>query len=75
MISPSKTPESGQALLVNGVSVALDETAREVSEKQVLPSEGPAREIRAAAADNGPASSLLLFRTKPSNLCAKPPPL
>ena len=40
MISPSKTPESGQALLVNGVSVALDETAREVSERQVLPAGG-----------------------------------
>jgi tetraacyldisaccharide-1-P 4'-kinase len=27
-------------LLVNGVSVALDETAREVSERQVLPAGG-----------------------------------
>ena len=30
----------GRVLLVNGVSVALDETAREVSERQVLPGEG-----------------------------------
>jgi hypothetical protein len=30
----------GRVLVVNGVSVALDETAREVSERQVLPSGG-----------------------------------
>jgi hypothetical protein len=42
--SSSKAPESGQALLVNGVPVALDETAREVSERQVLPAVGQ-REI------------------------------
>jgi hypothetical protein len=42
--SSSKAPEPGQALLVNGVSVALDETAREVSERQVLPT-GSQREI------------------------------
>ena len=46
----------GRLLVVNGVSVALDETAREVSERQVLPSGGPAREVRAAAADNGPTT-------------------
>ena len=53
---PTKTPQMRAVLvlLVNGVSVALDETAREVSERQVLPGGGPAREIRAAAADNGP---------------------
>src|SRR5438876_11913769 len=32
--------KSGQAPVVNGVSVALDETAREVSERQVLPAGG-----------------------------------
>ena len=40
-----KTPKSGQALLLNGVSVALDETAREVSEGRVLAHPGPAREL------------------------------
>ena len=40
MISLLQDPRSGQALLVNGVSVALDETAREVSERQVLPAGG-----------------------------------
>lgn len=34
-------------LLVNGVSFAVDETAGEVSERQVLPAGGPARENRA----------------------------
>ena len=39
---PTKTPQMRAvlALLVNGVSVALDETAREVSERQVLPAGG-----------------------------------
>ena len=71
---PPRPPKSGQALLVNGVSVALDETAREVSERQVLARRGPAREIRAVAADNGPASSVLPFPvhqpTQPTNSCA-----
>ena len=35
----------GRVLFVNGVSVALDETAREVSERQVLPAEGPRERI------------------------------
>jgi hypothetical protein len=61
----SKTPESGQALLVNGVSVALDEATREVSERTGLARRGPAREVRAVAAEtrlllserrNGPIS-------------------
>jgi hypothetical protein len=32
----------------------LDETAREVSERQIVPAEGLREENRTAAADNGP---------------------
>ena len=39
---------------VNGVSVAVDETAREVSERQVMPGEGLREKVRAVAAENGP---------------------
>ena len=49
-------------LLVNGVSVALDETAREVSERQVLPAGGLREMIRAVAADNGPELTILRFK-------------
>jgi hypothetical protein len=38
--SSEATAKSGQTLIVNGVSVAFDETAREVSERQVLPAGG-----------------------------------
>jgi hypothetical protein len=61
ILTSSRSPNQG-GLLVNGVSVAWDETAREVSERQVLPASRPARELRAAAADNRPAPSLLLLR-------------
>jgi hypothetical protein len=44
----------GTSPVVDGVSVALDETAREASNRQVLLAEGPAREVRAIAAENGP---------------------
>jgi hypothetical protein len=57
----SETPElEGRSLLVNGVSVAVDETAREVSER-LGARRGPAREVRAVAADNGPANDPTLF--------------
>ena len=36
---------------MSGVSVAVDETAREVSERQVLPAEGLREWVRAVAAD------------------------
>ena len=40
-VTSSEAPaKSGQTLVVNGASVALDETAREVSERQVLPAGG-----------------------------------
>jgi hypothetical protein len=42
---------------VNGVSVAMDETTREVGERQRA-RRGPAREIRAVAADNGPGPTI-----------------
>jgi hypothetical protein len=35
-----RTPEWDESFFVNGVSVAVDETAREVSERQVLPGGG-----------------------------------
>ena len=40
MTSFEAPAKSGRTLVVNGVSVALDETAREVSERQVLPAGG-----------------------------------
>jgi hypothetical protein len=40
MTSYQDPRKSGQVLRVNGVSVALDETAREVDERQVLPAGG-----------------------------------
>jgi hypothetical protein len=48
---------------VNGVSVALDETTREVNERQVRPSWARARES-SRAADNGPIATLLLFQVR-----------
>jgi len=62
MDSPSsKASKSGQALLVNGVSVAWDETAREVSVRQVLSNGGLRERSEQSAADNGPRSSLSPF--------------
>jgi hypothetical protein len=57
---------SGQALLVSGVSVALDEAAREVSERQVF----PARDLRERF-EQRPITTLRraysLSGTKPTN--------
>jgi hypothetical protein len=47
--------------VLNGVSVALDETTREVTRRGGFSHPWPAREIRAAAADNGPSSSIAPF--------------
>jgi hypothetical protein len=44
LISYQDPRKFGRVLLVNGVSVALDETTREVSERQVLPAGACARE-------------------------------
>ena len=56
-----QAPESGQAQLENGVSVAVDEAARGGPRRQGLARGRRARELRAAAADNGPHATLLRF--------------
>jgi hypothetical protein len=69
----TKTPgKRGRVLLINGVSVAVDETTREVTESQGLPDRGPAREIRAVAADSGPTPTILrsVAQTDSFGLCA-----
>jgi hypothetical protein len=69
----TKTPgKRGRVLLINGVSVAVDETTREVTESQGLPNRGPAREIRAVAADSGPTPTILrsVAQTDSFGLCA-----
>jgi len=48
---------------VNGVPVALDETAREVNERQVLPAGSLRERIEAVAADNGPTGEPTPFST------------
>jgi len=48
-------------MLVNGVSVALDETAREVSERQVLPAGGLRERFELQRPIAVPRASLLLF--------------
>jgi hypothetical protein len=51
-----------RVLFVNGVSVAVDETARQGSERQVLPPRHvPAREVRSIAAGNDPTSQYSSF--------------
>lgn len=47
---------------MNGVSVALDETAREVSERQVLPAGGLRERIEQQRPDNGPTLTVLLLK-------------
>jgi hypothetical protein len=49
-------------LLVNGVPVAVDETAREVGERQGLPAGGLRERFEQVAADNGPTPTILLFQ-------------
>ena len=49
-------------MLVNGVPVAVDETAREVNERQGLPAGGLRERFEQVAADNGPTPTILLFQ-------------
>jgi hypothetical protein len=52
----------GRVLCINGVSVAMDETARGGQRKAGSCLAAPAREVRALAADNGPTSTVLPFQ-------------
>ena len=54
--------------MVDGVSIALDETPRDVSERQLLP-DGSCARVQSVAADNGPWVERTPFSgTKPTNL-------
>lgn len=65
-------PESGQALRVNGVSVAMDETAREVNERQVLPSGGPRERFEQQRPITAPRRAYSFFGHKTDQSLRKP---
>jgi hypothetical protein len=56
-------------MLVNGVSVALDETAREVSERQVLPAGGLRERIEQQRPITALRSTVLLLKACNRPIC------